>query len=66
MWLWFDKYYYDAVARGAWWTLKGEEYRRLPLACLAAPMLSIGMFWIGWGSKSSHWIVSSPPCYYKA
>lgn len=55
--LYFDKYYHDAVVRGAAWT-KREEYRRLPLACIAAPFLTIGMFWIGWTARPSvHWIV---------
>jgi len=57
VWLGFDKYYHNAVERGASWTKK-EEYRRLPLACFGAPMLSLGMFWIGWTAKASiHWIV---------
>lgn len=35
-----------------------EEYRRVPLACLGAPLLSISMFWLGWTAKASiHWIV---------
>lgn len=25
-----------------------EEYRRLPLACLAGPLLVISLFWLGW------------------
>lgn len=57
IYLWFDKYYHDAVVRDAAWT-KREEYRRLPLACIGAPVLSIGMFWIGWTARPSvHWIV---------
>ena len=35
-----------------------EEYRRVPLACLGAPLLSVSMFWLGWTAKASiHWIV---------
>jgi hypothetical protein len=35
-----------------------EEYRRVPLACLAAPLLVISMFWLGWTAKPTiHWIV---------
>jgi multidrug resistance protein len=35
-----------------------EEYRRVPLACLAAPLLVLSMFWLGWTAKPSiHWIV---------
>jgi MFS family permease len=57
LWLWYDKYYHNAVVRGEAWT-KREEYRRLPLACLAAPFLTIGMFWIGWSARPGvHWIV---------
>ncbi|KAH6696821.1 major facilitator superfamily domain-containing protein [Plectosphaerella plurivora] len=32
---------------GAPWTKK-EIYRRLPLACIAAPLMVIGLFWLGW------------------
>lgn len=56
-WLSYDKYYHSAVIRGAGWTQK-EEYRRLPLACIGAPFLTIGMFWIGWAARPDvHWIV---------
>jgi multidrug resistance protein len=35
-----------------------EEYRRVPLACLAAPLLVLSMFWLGWTAKPTiHWIV---------
>jgi hypothetical protein len=35
-----------------------EEYRRVPLACLGAPLLSVSMFWLGWTARESiHWIV---------
>lgn len=39
------------------WSLN-EDYRRLPLACIGGPLITIGMFWIGWTARSSiHWIV---------
>lgn len=38
------------------WSSK-EEYQRLPLGVLGGPLFSIGMFWIGWGTKQDHWIV---------
>ena len=35
-----------------------EEYRRVPLACLAAPLLVLSMFWLGWTARPTiHWIV---------
>ncbi|KAM0721943.1 hypothetical protein Q7P37_002869 [Cladosporium fusiforme] len=35
-----------------------EEYRRVPLACIAAPLLVLSMFWLGWTAKPEiHWIV---------
>lgn len=35
-----------------------EEYRRVPLACIAAPLLVISMFWLGWTARTDiHWMV---------
>lgn len=28
-----------------------EEYRRVPLACIGAPMLVLSLFWLGWTAK---------------
>ncbi|KAG8411086.1 hypothetical protein J3458_016197 [Metarhizium acridum] len=40
---WHDK----ACAAGKQWTRR-EVYRRLPIACFAAPWLVISSFWVGW------------------
>jgi len=46
----------NKVPQPAWYGK--EEYRRVPLACLGAPLLSISMFWLGWTARPSiHWIV---------
>jgi hypothetical protein len=35
-----------------------EEYRQIPLACLAAPLLVLSMFWLGWTAPPTiHWLV---------
>ncbi|SMR47412.1 unnamed protein product [Zymoseptoria tritici ST99CH_3D1] len=35
-----------------------EEYVRLPIACLGAPLFAISLFWLGWTARPSiHWIV---------
>ncbi|KAH7066907.1 major facilitator superfamily domain-containing protein [Paraphoma chrysanthemicola] len=35
-----------------------EEYRRLPLACIAGPFFVISSFWLGWTARESiHWAV---------
>jgi hypothetical protein len=35
-----------------------EEFRRLPLACLAAPLLPLSLFWLGWTARPLiHWLV---------
>ncbi|KAF2034112.1 MFS general substrate transporter [Setomelanomma holmii] len=35
-----------------------EEYRRLPLACVAGPFFVISGFWLGWTAREDiHWIV---------
>ncbi|CAK3860988.1 Polyamine transporter 3 [Lecanosticta acicola] len=39
------------------WAQK-EEYVRLPIACLGAPLFAISLFWLGWTAKPEiHWIV---------
>ncbi|KAI9739250.1 MAG: hypothetical protein M1834_007463 [Cirrosporium novae-zelandiae] len=54
--------YYNSIltkakkARKPWAEI--EEYRRLPLACIAGPLWTVGLFWLGWTSRASiHWIV---------
>lgn len=38
--------------------LKQEEYRRVPLACLATPLLVLSIFWLDWTAKATIlWIV---------
>ncbi|KAK4504643.1 hypothetical protein PRZ48_002604 [Zasmidium cellare] len=39
------------------WSQK-EEYVRLPVACLGAPLFAISLFWLGWTARQGvHWIV---------
>lgn len=39
------------------WSRK-EEFVRLPIACLGAPLFAISLFWLGWTAKPEiHWIV---------
>lgn len=55
--LWYDGYLARARAAGKSWT-KQEESRRLPLALIGGPCLVIGIFWLGWTSRSSvPWVV---------
>ncbi|KAL1953525.1 hypothetical protein VTO42DRAFT_2623 [Malbranchea cinnamomea] len=55
--LWWDSYLHRARERGAKWT-HVEEYRRLPLACIAGPMFVVSLFWIGWTAQPHiHWAV---------
>lgn len=57
--LWWDGYLERAsnkTPRPSWYGK--EEYRRVPLACLGAPLFAISMFWLGWtATPSVHWIV---------
>lgn len=59
VYLWWDSYLdraRDKDPRPSWYGK--EEYRRVPLACLGAPLLAVSMFWLGWTAKPSvHWIV---------
>ena len=43
--LWYDKFLREGKERKATWALN-EEYRRLPLACIAAPLYTIALFWL--------------------
>jgi hypothetical protein len=55
----WDSYLRQSKAKGKLWSVK-EEYARLPLAVLGGPLLSAGMFWIGWASRSDiHWVCIS-------
>ena len=52
----WDSYLRRSKARNKPWAAK-EEYNRLPLAVLGGPLLSAGMFWIGWGARRDvHWV----------
>jgi hypothetical protein len=54
---WYDGFLARAQARGDAWTRK-EEYRRVPLACLAGPILAISLFWLGWSAREGViWVV---------
>ncbi|KAE8381183.1 major facilitator superfamily domain-containing protein [Aspergillus bertholletiae] len=48
----YSSYHTKALQNGLAWA-KVEEYRRLPLACIAAPAIPIALFWLGWSSRSS-------------
>lgn len=43
--LWYDKFLREGKEKKAAWALN-EEYRRLPLACIAAPLYTIALFWL--------------------
>ncbi|KAJ5967323.1 hypothetical protein N7501_003571 [Penicillium viridicatum] len=50
----YASYHSKALAAGQPWA-SVEEYRRLPLACVGAPLLVVALFWLGWTSyKSIH------------
>ncbi|CAH0047317.1 unnamed protein product, partial [Clonostachys solani] len=48
----YTRWHMLASQSGTRWTTK-EAYRRLPLACLASPLMVLGMFWLGWTSGKS-------------
>ncbi|KAL9949898.1 hypothetical protein D7B24_006119 [Verticillium nonalfalfae] len=50
--MWFSAYHAAALRRGASWT-RQDEYRRLPLACIGGPALSLSLFWLGWSSRAT-------------
>ncbi|KAF2726135.1 MFS general substrate transporter [Polychaeton citri CBS 116435] len=59
VYLWWDHYLDTVRARDPppKWSQK-EEYRRLPLACLGAPLFVVALFWLGWTARGDvHWIV---------
>lgn len=45
----------SAKKKGKTWAHK-DEFQRLPLALVGGPLLTAGMFWIGWGTKSNYWV----------
>lgn len=45
-----------AQAKGKTWSQK-EEFRRLPLALLGAPLFALSIFWLGWSARQDiHWL----------
>lgn len=55
--LWYDSILRKAKAGQKSWSTK-EEYQRLPVACVGGPMITIGLFWIGWAARMNiHWVV---------
>lgn len=57
---WYDGFLSRAKVRGAKWA-QLEEYRRLPLACVAGPLYIVALFWLAWTvSPHIHWAV--PMC----
>ncbi|KAJ6088192.1 hypothetical protein N7486_009453 [Penicillium sp. IBT 16267x] len=52
LFLLYSSYHSKAVKENNAWAML-EEYRRLPLAALGAPLLPIALFWLGWSSKLS-------------
>ena len=55
--IWYDHILESAKKRNAGWS-QLEEYRRLPLACLAGPLCVISLFWLGWSARPGvPWIV---------
>ena len=57
LFIWYDHILERAKKRHAPWS-DLEEYRRLPLACLAGPLCVVSLFWLGWTAKAGvPWIV---------
>ncbi|KAM0325472.1 hypothetical protein ACHAQA_007459 [Verticillium albo-atrum] len=50
--LWYDALLAEHQAKGAPWALN-NTHRRLPLACIGGPLLTAGLFWLGWASATS-------------
>ncbi|PPJ49734.1 hypothetical protein CBER1_02860 [Cercospora berteroae] len=59
VYLWWEHYLERARARSpppAW--SQQEEYVRLPIALLGAPLFAISLFWLGWTARPGiHWVV---------
>ncbi|EME86325.1 uncharacterized protein MYCFIDRAFT_45250 [Pseudocercospora fijiensis CIRAD86] len=59
IYLWWEHYLAKAKARTPppIWSQQ-EEFVRLPVALLGAPLFAIALFWLGWTARPSmHWIV---------
>ncbi|KAJ5664174.1 MFS multidrug transporter [Penicillium longicatenatum] len=55
--LYYDKIYNKAKKAGKRWA-SGPESQRLPMSCIAAPCLTVSLFWLAWSAKSSiPWII---------
>ncbi|KEQ64086.1 MFS general substrate transporter [Aureobasidium melanogenum CBS 110374] len=53
----WDRFFRNAHAQGRSFTTV-REYKRLPLACIGAPLCVVSVFWMGWSSSPRvHWIV---------
>lgn len=53
----YDGVYQRARLAGKPW-VEIEEYRRLPLALVGGPLISISIFWLAWTARPSiHWMV---------
>ncbi|KAJ0417955.1 major facilitator superfamily domain-containing protein [Aspergillus carlsbadensis] len=46
----YSTYHSNALKAGLDWATV-EEYRRLPIACIGAPILPVSLFWFGWSSN---------------
>lgn len=54
--LFYDAFYEKSKRLGKRWA-SSPEYHRLPLSCVAGPLLTISLFWLAWSAKQSiHWI----------
>ncbi|RAK99436.1 MFS transporter [Aspergillus ibericus CBS 121593] len=55
--LYYDIIYERAKAQGKRWT-SVPELRRLPVACIGGPCLTISLFWLGWTANPQiYWLV---------
>lgn len=53
----WDAYLIHAKSRDEPWARR-EEYRRLPVVCVAGPLWVISLFWMGWSANVHvHWVV---------
>ncbi|KAJ3540012.1 hypothetical protein NM208_g5242 [Fusarium decemcellulare] len=48
----FAKWYHRSATAGKPWAQR-DIYRRLPVACVAAPCMVISLFWLGWTSRET-------------
>ena len=53
----WDSIVYNARRQEKRWSFK-EEHLRLPTACIGAPFVTIGLFWLAWTARPSvPWII---------